>query len=244
MLTWLRLFTIAQVLFLSPDLLASYSEEAKRIDFEVRDSKTKELYLTVYELSTVTPETARREAWYYDTKKTEVQYENVLYRRDNLRVENYQFKNSVTGEATDSWTEGETMRVKYRPALDKALQTGSIEWTKDSYHGKVFNNMILRNWSSLRAGNPIKFQLILPFRFESLGFQIAYKKTAQIAGDERVIFALEPTSFFIRAIAPRMEFHYIESDRPRIRQFTGPSSMPLKGEKDRLVDIIFSYPKA
>lgn len=229
------------LLFL-PSLLQAYEmEDVKRINFEVRDPDSRELFFNGYETIVQEGPATRKETWYYDLKKTEVQYENVLYNNSSLRVESYRFKNPVTGEETELDTTGETMKIKYRPSSDKPYKDGTVAWEKDSYHGKVFNNLILRNWDSLLKGTPIKFGLLLPYRFESLGFQILYKKSAKVDGEDREIFALQPTSLIIRAIAPRMEFHYTKGEKPRIRQFTGPCTIPIQGKKDRMVDIIFSY---
>jgi hypothetical protein len=218
-------------------------EDVKRIDFEVRDPEQRELFFAGTETISTEGPLTRKETWYYDLKKTEVQYERVVYNSSSLRVENYRFKNPVTGEETELTTQGDRMKIKYRPDSTKTYQDGSLEWEANAYHGKVFNNLILRNWESLRQGKPLKFDLVLPSRFESLGFQIIYKNKRKVDNEEREIFALQPTSLIIRAIAPRMEFHYTAGEKPRIRQFTGPCTIPIQGKKDRMVDIIFSYPQ-
>jgi hypothetical protein len=66
------------------------------------------------------------------------------------------------------------------------------------------------------------------------------KNKKKVDGEEREIFALQPTSLIIRILAPRMEFHYTSGAKPRIRQFTRPCTIPIQGKKDRMVDIIFS----
>jgi hypothetical protein len=135
------------------------------------------------------------------------------------------------------------MKIKYRPDSTQTDKDGTLNWDKNAYHGKVFNNLILRNWASLLKGQPIKFDLVLPYRFESLGFQIAYGNSTKVAGEDREVFTLKPTSLIIRAMAPHMEFHYTKGEKPGIRQFTGPCTIPIKSKKDRMVDIIFSYSK-
>ncbi len=218
-------------------------EDVKRIDFEVRDPDSKELFFSGYEDISQVSGSTKKETWYYDLGKKEVQYENVVYNNSTLRVEEYQFRNPVTGEDTDVVTKGDTMKIKYRPGANEAFKDGTLNWEKNAFHGKVFNNLILRNWQSLLSGTPLKFDLVLPYRFESLHFKIVYQKSAKIDGEEREIFALQPTSLIIRAIAPRMEFQYTKGEKPRIRQFTGPCTIPIQGKKDRMVDILFSYPK-
>jgi hypothetical protein len=241
----MKLFILLAFTIILPARIQAYEmEDVKRIDFEVRDPDNRELFFTGTENITQEGGSTRKETYYYDLKKTEVQYENVLYNNKTLRVEAYQFKNPVTGEETNLVTKGDAMQIKYRPETREPYKDGTLNWEKSSYHGKVFNNIILRNWASLLKGTPVKFDLVLPYRFESLGFQILYKNAARIYGEEREIFVLQPTSLIIRAIAPRMEFHYTKGEKPRIRQFTGPSTIPIKGKKDRLVDIIFSYPQA
>ncbi len=223
--------------------LAYEMEDVTRIDFEVRDPGNREVFFKGTEKISQEAASTRKETWYYDLNKTEVQYENVLYNNRSLRVESYRFKNPLTGEETDVVTQGDTMKIKYRPEFKQAYKEGTLPWPKDGYHGKVFNNLILRHWTSLLQGKPLSFDLVLPYRFESLGFEIVSRKTTKVDGEDREVFALQPTSFIIRAIAPRMEFHYTKGDKPRIRQFSGPCTIPIQGKKDRMVDIIFSYPQ-
>ncbi|HET9237623.1 MAG TPA: hypothetical protein VFO10_10250 [Oligoflexus sp.] len=238
-----RAVSLALTLFV-PGILHAYEmEDVKRIDFEVRDPDNRELFFAGTETITAEGPVTRKETWYYDLKKTEVQYENVVYQNQSLRVDSYRFKNPVTGEETDLVTQGDTMKIKYRPDSTQTYKDGTLTWEANAYHGKVFNNLILRNWESLRQGKPLKFELVLPSRFEALGFQIVYKNKRKVDGEDREIFALQPTSLIIRTLAPRMEFHYTSGAKPRIRQFTGPCTIPIQGKKDRMVDIIFSYPQ-
>jgi hypothetical protein len=237
-----RTSLLALALFLPTNLNAYEMEDVKRIDFEVRDPDSRELFFSGTETILHDGPRTRKETWYYDLNKKEVQYENVVYDNSQLRVEAYRFKNPVTGEETDLVTQGDVMTIKYREDSTQKYKDGTLRWETNAYHGKVFNNLILRHWATLRQGKPLKFDLVLPYRFESLGFQIVYKETTKIEGEEREIFALQPTSLIIRAIAPRMEFHYTTGPKPRIRQFTGPCTIPIKGKKDRMVAIIFSYP--
>ncbi|WP_141734558.1 hypothetical protein [Oligoflexus tunisiensis] len=235
---------LALALFLPIRLHAYEMEDVNRIDFEVRDLDNRELFFSGTETITQDGPRTRKETWYYDQNKKEVQYENVVYNSTHLRVESYRFKNPVTGEETELVTQGDVMSIKYREDSTQKYKDGTLRWEPNAYHGKVFNNLILRHWASLRQGKPLKFDLVLPYRFESLGFQIVYKEAAKVDGEDREIFALQPTSLIIRAIAPRMEFHYTTGAKPRIRQFTGPCTIPIKGKKDRMVAIIFSYPPA
>lgn len=227
-----------------PQLFAYEMEDVSRINFEMRDPKSKEVYFQGYELITFQEKTSKKETWYKNLKGEEVQYEFVEYDKQNLRVLSYRFKNSVTGEETNFDTESNSMAIRYRPEFQKPYKDGKLNWEENAYHGKVFNNLILRNWASIRQGKDLRFLLVLPYRFESLGFKIVYGKSKEVDGEKREVFELKPKNPIIRAIAPAMEFHYTSGDKPRIRQFTGPSTIPIKGEKDKQIDIIFSYPPA
>lgn len=233
------------MLSLNTSLVHAYEmEDVSRIDFEVRDPKSRELFFNGYELITGSGNNTRKETWYYNLDKKQVQYEDVVYDKRSLQVEKYRFDNSVTGEQTDFDTLGKEMSIRYRPGIDKPFKEGKLKWEDNAYHGKVFNNLILRNWASLLNKTPLAFALVLPYRFESLGFKIIYDGSRKVDNEDREVFLLQPSSLIIRAIAPHMEFHYSKGDRPRILKFLGPSTIPIKGEKDRMVDILFSYPKA
>lgn len=222
--------------------MAYEMEDVQRIDFQIRDPKTQELYFHGIEIFGTVSDRIRKETFYYDSDKKEVQYEDTLYEPKSLRVYDYIFRNSVTGEETLLKTEGEMAQVRYRAKSGQPFKSGSIPWGVATYHGKVFNNLVLRNWESLLRGKALKFDLLLPFRFETIGFQIVHSKSHTVDGEAREVFVVQPQNILVRALAPRMEMQYTRGSKPRIRVFTGPFTSPVKGESDKILDISFTYP--
>jgi hypothetical protein len=54
----------------------------------------------------------------------------------------------------------------------------------------------------------------------------------------------EPRNILLRWLAPPIEFSYREQGKPQLVRFRGPSPTPIKGEKNKILDIFFQQPSS
>jgi hypothetical protein len=209
------------------------------MDFQIRDPQTREVFFQGYERVTDTGPNIRKETFFFDMNRKEALVEDAVYNRDSLRMESYVSRSSVTGEETIMKTEGQRIQIKYRPEKDDGFKETTLSWSSDTLHGKVFDDLIVRNWDKLLKGQMLKFDLVLPFRLESRGFQIFHNRRVTNQGQELEVFSLQPQNFLLRAFVPNMEFYYAAAPKPELKIFTGPSVIPIKGETNRMVEIIY-----
>lgn len=210
-----------------------------KMEFQIRDPATREIFFQGYERVTDNGATTRKETFFFDMGRKEALVEDALYNRESLRMESYVSRSSVTGEETIMRTEGKRIQIKYRPEADDSFKETTLPLTPDTLHGKVFDDLIVRNWDKLLQGQMLKFDLVLPFRLESRGFQIFHNRRATAEGQDLEVFSLQPQNFILRALVPKMEFYYARGPKPELKIFTGPSVIPIKGETNRMVEIIY-----
>ncbi len=218
---------------------AQTTEAPPKMDFQMRDPATREVFFQGYERVTDNGPNIRKETFFFDMSRKEALVEDAVYNRESLRMESYVSRSSVTGEETVMKMDGKRIQIKYRPESEDRFKETSLSWTPDTLHGKVFDDLIQRNWDKLMQGQMLKFDLVLPFRLESRGFQIFHNRRATSEGQELEVFSLQPQNFLLRAFVPKMEFHYARGPKPELKLFTGPSVIPIKGETNRPVEIVY-----
>lgn len=236
----LSAFGILLSLLARAELLAAQTHEVPaKMEFQIRDPATREVFFKGYEKFTDTGPNARKETFFYDSTNKEVLVEDAVYNRETLRMESYISRSQLTGEETILTSEGNALKIRYRAEGDDPYQETKLAWTTDTFHGKVFDDLIVRNWDSLMQGRTLKFDLILPFRLEARGFQIFHSRRLNREGQDLEVFSLQPQNFLLRALVPKMEFLYTAGPKPQLKIFTGPSVIPIQGETNRMVEIIY-----
>ncbi len=88
----------------------------------------------------------------------------------------------------------------------------------------------------LARGEVLKVSLALPGRLDTFGFQLRGEKLA--SGLVRVRF--EPTSFFLRVLAPSLEGEYDPGTR-RLVRYVGVSNVAAADGSPQKVEIAYSY---
>jgi len=220
---------------------AQTHEVPEKMEFQIRDPATREVFFKGYEKFTENGPSARKETFFYDSSSKEVLIEDAVYNRETLRMESFMSRSQLTGEETILKSEGNAIKVRYRAEGDDPFKETTLAWTTDTFHGKAFDDLIVRNWDSLMQGQTLKFDLILPFRLESRGFQIFHSRRLNREGQDLEVFSLQPQNFLLRAFVPKMEFLYARGPKPQLKIFTGPSGIPIQGETNRMVEIIYGF---
>lgn len=211
-----------------------------RIDFTINDPKSDEVYYKGYEDIKFKDNMVDKKTYYFDLNDKQVQTEFVMFTKDDLVVKSYDYQNELTGEMSYVRTEKNKIKIRYRPPGGKE-KSGEMTWEDQMYHGKTFHQLILRNWAPLTQGKDFEFTLLIPYRFESLGFKIKRKDMKKSDNKTYYTFSLEPQNFIIKQLAPDLEAVYEGGSQPKIKSFYGPTTLPIKGEADRMVLIKFNY---
>lgn len=221
-------------------LFAATPEDTRAMQFQIRDPESQEVVYQGRETVAVKGASEKKETVYTDLAKKELFREEATYNIDSLQMLDYQATNQVTGEETLLKAEGaDAARVVYKADKEKAAREETMKLGKETFHPKMIHQLIVRHWDKLVSGQPYEFDMLLPFRFQSLGFRIVHAKSLQVGGEARESFLLQPKNFLIRAFVPRMEFQFAKGAEPEIRLYRGPCPVPVKGESNRTMDMVF-----
>ena len=91
----------------------------------------------------------------------------------------------------------------------------------------------------LARGEVLRVSLALPGRLDAFGFQLRGERLEN--GRVRVRF--EPTSFFLRLLAPSLEGEY-ETATGRLVRYVGVSNVAAEDGSPQQVEIAYSYPES
>lgn len=239
----LRIFTLLASIIIASQTQAE-ELETFRLNFTVHNPETDKKVLYGYEDFSYKKDSIEKKAYYFDLKKNLVQTEfATLSHDDKLRLMTYDFSNKLTGEMTEVKSENGKMQIKYRPANESEIKSGSMAWEKNMYHIKAFHDLILKHWQSLTKGKSFGFTLAVDDAFDSYDFNIVPKGKAKKNGKMIYTFALEADSFFVRQVAPKVETEYTfdKVKGPQLYSFLAPTSVPIGGKTGEMVTIKYSY---
>ena len=160
------------------------------------------------------------------------------FEASSLRALAYSSSNAMTGEVSMvKATEALSVEIQYRPSSDGKTGTNVVKSEKQAYLPSAAGDLILQNWDNLLAGKAVKFELIIPQRLETIPFQLVKRESLTVDNEAREVFTLMPQNILIRMLAPHLEFQY--DPNKKIRQAIYPSSLPINGSKDRIVEMVF-----
>lgn len=237
------LLTATQVSAATPAPAAPTAAQAtpatsSTVDFELRDPKTKEVYFTGSEKTSQDGKAILKETLYFDAAKKEVQKDSFSFEAASLRPIDFSSSNSLTGEFSKIVpNEAQGLQIEYRPSLEAKTGSGVVKSDARTYLASAAGDLILQNWDHLVAGKAIKFELVVPSRLESIPFQLVRRETLTVDNESREVFTLMPQNILIRMLAPHLEFQFNKDKK--IKQAVFPSSLPIKGAKDRMVEMVF-----
>ena len=102
--------------------------------------------------------------------------------------------------------------------------------------GQGLDRFARAHLDELARGEVLRVSLALPGRLDAFGFQLKGEKLA--SGRVRVRF--EPTSFFLRVLAPSLEGEYDPETR-RLVRYVGVSNVAAEDGSPQKVEIAYSY---
>ncbi len=230
----MRSFLILSSLLLTNTLHASVPAQTD-MNFQLRDPKTKEVYYTGLEKISQDGKNVKRETLYFDGSKKEVQRDSFQFDSDSLKASSFQSVNTITGEESLLTPKEKGYELSYKAASDKTADKSLVE--ADSYLASSAADLILANWNTLISGKAVRFSLIIPSRGEVIPFQLVRRESQTVDGESREVFTLMPQNILIRLLAPHLEFQFNKDKKIRTAIF--PSPFPIKGSKDKMVEMIF-----
>jgi steroid 5-alpha reductase family enzyme len=175
-------------------------------------------------------------------EKKVIQRESSSVNMKDLYVEEYQLSNFMSGETATIKNKEGSLLVGYQEKSTDPVKEIKYIWSKATIIGKTLHHFIVRNWNDIIAGNPSKFDLLVPMKQESFGFRTRLVRTYDKATSKVHVISLEPQNWAIRTLVPQMDFHYtVQNGLPRLDYYEGATTIAIDGDDDRIVTIDFKY---
>lgn len=218
----------------------TFSQEwVKHFTFEVKNPERDELYYLGEETQTVAGEDLVKETTYFTPiQRKAVQTESCTVTLRDLQVKHYESNNQETGEQLKvSVKNAQNLEITH---FDPQTMKEPLQKTmpqKSGFLGKILHQLMIRHWAELSNPGYFDFKLLVPHRFDSFHFKIRRESR----GRDRSSFKMEIASFWLRSLAPTMEFIYSEGPRPLLLEYRGPSPIAIQGEAEKPVRVLFQY---
>lgn len=136
--------------------------------------------------------------------------------------------------------EGDVMKMKKEwYEGDKITKTDEeIDTFKENMHlGPELQNVALKKWSTLTAGESYKFKLIVMERLDTFSFELEYDGLKDLNGKKVHQFSLYPRSFIIRLLVTKIRFYFDNTPERKLIEING--TLPVKPWNGKIWDGIF-----
>ena len=216
----------------------------KQISFKVFDLRNDQEISRGKEIVTRTGNTITKttEYWRENDPGQILQRESCSFDFETLVPSEYHFNNVMTGEDAQLFKDDGLLKVKYREKTGAKEQQKSVAWVSDMMIGKTLTHFIVRNWETIRQGEPKVFSLFLPMKLDYYKFRVIRRGAGEPKENEAYVIELELNNWALRQFAPPMEFYYQNvNGLPMVTQYVGATTIAVDGDKDKKVRIEFHY---
>lgn len=234
-----KIFLLFSLISLFLTSLALGDEVEPHLFFEVRDLQSDTLYFQGEEIQSMQNKFLIKETTYRNAvNKSVIQYSKCLLAEHDLSIEKYDLINYESGKTLQirRINQAEIILEYFEPKKMKQPVKKNLK-IEGEFLGEALHAMITRRWAELVNKGNIDFRLFVPHRFDTFGFHL---KRLQ-KNPDGLWFSMAPISLLIRALAPTMEFMYSDDDHHHLKEYRGPSPVPIAGEIEKPVRVLFDY---
>ncbi len=207
--------------------------------FELRDLDSGVVLARGVEEVRVEQQSTNQVTTYSDAHATAAHRESFAVETATGRFESYAFL-SDSGERIDIAAKGSSLDVHYRERQGADVATTRLPLGGDTLLGKALPNLVLQHWDALRAGDTVRFDLVVPSRLETIRFRLR-----RLAGRvDHAEFVAEADSWIIRQFAPDLTLTFSDEEKAadrRLIELVGPSPIELDGRRYRKVRFVMLY---
>ncbi len=208
--------------------------------FELRDPDSGALLARGVEQVRVGRGSTTHETTYTDTRATASHRESFAVETTTGRFESYAFL-SDSGERIDvASKDGSSLEVHYRERQESDVTAASLPFGNATIVGKALPDLVLTHWDALRAGDTVRFDLVVPSRLETIRFRLR-RRASRVGHAE---FLAEADSWIIRQFAPDLTLTFADAENAterRLIELIGPSPIELGGRRHSKIRLVMLY---
>lgn len=137
-----------------------------------------------------------------------------------------------------------TFHIESREGPQVPPRVSRLKAPRGTVLGPSIPALLMRHWSALKAGETVRFPLLVPEHRDTYVFR-ARREPDPSPGAARIV--VDADAWLIRAFAPTLEFHFAETPdaaHPRLRELLAPSPVVIDGQRHRPVRLVFAVPES
>jgi len=238
------LFAFAVLLFMAsavwsaPGAKANGKEDDVSI-FKAFDLENNKPVYVGFQTLSVEDTTLVQKVSYTREDGTLIHARDQLFNKDTLAVVSLKGEDQRTGRVEEIQVQGDTITLKFKKNKTSKLETTTLKAKSNQYIGATMPFLIQQKWEELQAGKEVTFDLIVVSRLEELGFRLIKDRDDQVKGQSVSVIRLEPTSWVIKKIAPKMSFFMANAADHKPLQYEGRSVVTDDKGDDLMVRVVY-----
>ncbi len=238
------LFLLLPLLFLGLAFpgLAGAASEAAEVGIDLFDLKTGTL---VYRAKRVTRNVGGKIAIntiYSKPDGTEVQRSESVYETGSLKIASFRMTDNRFGSLEEIRVSDGKVKLLHRAKAGEETKTEELEWADGLATTATVVEMMARNLDTLKKGEPLSFDLIVPSRLETIGFRLKKDSEAELGGQPVIVIRMEPDSWLIRQLVDPMYFYVTGRPHHRLLEYRGRVSVKTDEGEPQDLKMVYRYP--
>ncbi len=170
-----------------------------------------------------------------------VQVSATSFEGDSLKLISHELEDLRLGLTEKMEHSAGKVRIEFREARNEDVDSDDLDWEDGMAVSATILPLLHRNWRKIAAGGEVEFDLLVPSRQGTVGFQLKRDSAGTVNGAPVTVVVLEPDSFIIRALVDPMYFYVADDPPHRILRYVGRTSVKADDGKDQDLRVEYTY---
>lgn len=240
---WLAAWLLA-IGLLSP-LGAQESKTAEQtVPFKVYASGGKTpVYVGEYVVSQIGPLVTEKQRYRKPSGETIIERDSV-FDLEKRRPVSFLDRNFITGKVFNVKVDGDRISVRIEDLKGNLDTDKTLSLPKETFIWSNFSYVLAQDWDKLTgSSDAYEARIFVLSRLNDYGMQAVPEGDATVEGVAGRRFRLEPSSAFVRAVAPATHLTLANSPPHRVIRYEGNGAVPDASGKQLDATIVFEWPK-
>ena len=170
-----------------------------------------------------------------------VQVSATSFEDDTLKLISHELEDLRLGLTEKMEIGAGKVRIEFREARNEDVDRDELDWEDGMVATAMILPLLRRNWEKIAAGGEVEFDLLVPSRQGTVGFQLKKDSAGTVNGAPVTVVVLEPDSFFIRALVDPMYFSVADEPPHRLLRYVGRTSVKADDGEDQDLRVEYTY---
>jgi hypothetical protein len=201
------------------------------------------VYVGEYVVTQSGPQVTEKQRYRKPSGETIIERDSV-FDLDKRRPVSFLDRNFITGKVFKATVDGSKIKVRIEDLKGNVETDKTVSLPKDAYIWPNFSYVLAQDWDKLTKGNDYEARIFVLSRQDDYGMQVKSEGDATVGGVAGKRFRLEPSSAFVRAVAPATHLTFAVDAPHRVIRYEGNGAVQGADGKNLDATIVFEWPKA